>query len=66
MLKLNMEKQILCFFIVLNFVLVYQLINSAYQLQRDEFLHIDLGRHLAWGYTSVPPFTGLTSYLIIA
>lgn len=66
MLKLNIEKQILWFFIALKFVLAYQLVNSAYELQRDEFLHIDLGRHLAWGYTSVPPFTGLISYLIIA
>jgi hypothetical protein len=65
MLKLNIENQILWFFIAIKFVLAYVLVNSAYELQRDEFLHIDLGRHLAWGYTSVPPFTGLISYLII-
>lgn len=40
-------------------------IAPEYELHRDEFLHIDQGRHLAWGYLSVPPFTSWTSYLIL-
>jgi hypothetical protein len=66
MLKLNIQKQVLWFFIAVKFILAYKLIDPVYELQRDEFLHLDLGRHLAWGYTSVPPFTGMISYLIIA
>jgi hypothetical protein len=65
-LKANKETLILSLFIILKFILSYNLVHPAYELQRDEYLHLDLGRHLAWGYTSVPPFTGLVSYLIIA
>jgi len=42
----------------------YFAIDSGYELHRDEFLHLDLGRHLAFGYTSVPPVTGLISFFI--
>lgn len=57
---------ILFVFILLKFVLQYLLINPAYELQRDEYLHLDQGRHLAWGYISVPPATSWISYLINA
>lgn len=42
----------------------YLLIDPAYDLQRDEFLHVDQGKHLAWGYISVPPVTSWISWLI--
>lgn len=51
--------------ILLKFILQYTLIDPVYELHRDEFLHLDQGRHLAWGYTSVPPVTSWISYLII-
>ncbi|MCG6186200.1 glycosyltransferase family 39 protein [Maribellus maritimus] len=62
-----MKKQhlILLGFILLKFILQYFAINPVYELHRDEFLHIDLGKHLAWGYTSVPPLTGLLSKIIL-
>jgi hypothetical protein len=40
------------------------LISSDYELQRDEFLHLDQSNHLAWGFQSVPPFTSWVSYVI--
>ncbi|WP_232735212.1 glycosyltransferase family 39 protein [Flavobacterium sp. 5] len=43
----------------------YSLISSDYDLQRDEYLHLDQGHHLAWGYLSVPPFTSWISYIIL-
>ncbi len=52
-------------FLSLKFALQYFLVDSAYELHRDEFLHLDQGRHLAWGYLSVPPFTSWTSYVIL-
>ncbi|MBK7433322.1 MAG: glycosyltransferase family 39 protein [Chitinophagaceae bacterium] len=55
---------ILLGFIMLKFVLQYTLISPAYDLQRDEYLHLDQGHHLAWGYLSVPPFTSWISYII--
>ena len=51
-------------FIIFKFVLQYTLISSDYDLQRDEYLHLDQAHHLAWGYMSVPPFTSWISYII--
>ncbi|WP_348798445.1 glycosyltransferase family 39 protein [Flavobacterium adhaerens] len=51
-------------FILLKFVLQYSLISPDYDLQRDEFLHLDQAHHLAWGYLSVPPLTSWISLLI--
>lgn len=56
---------ILIGFIALKFVLQIFAINPVSELHCDEFLHLDLGKHLAWGYTSVPPVTGFISYIII-
>lgn len=56
---------ILCFFILLKFVIQYFAIDSAYELHRDEYLHLDLAKHLAWGYSSVPPVTAWISYLVL-
>lgn len=55
---------ILIGFIGLKFLLQFLLLSSDYDLQRDEYLHLDQANHLAWGYQSVPPFTSWTSYII--
>ncbi len=55
---------ILLGFIIAKFILQYTLVNPIYDLQRDEYLHLDQGNHLAWGYISVPPVTSWLSYLI--
>ncbi|KQO32745.1 glycosyl transferase [Flavobacterium sp. Leaf82] len=55
---------ILLGFIILKFVLQYLLIIPEYDLQRDEYLHLDQAHHLAWGYLSVPPVTSWISYII--
>ena len=55
---------ILLGFIVVKFLLQYHLIHPIYNLQRDEYLHLDLGHHLAWGYVSVPPLTSWISKII--
>jgi Dolichyl-phosphate-mannose-protein mannosyltransferase len=61
-----MKKTIILFVAILTLKLglQYLLINPAYDLHRDEYLHLDQGRHLAWGYISVPPMTSWVSYLI--
>jgi len=51
-------------FVILKFLLQLLLVNSAYELHRDEFLHLDQANHLAWGFMSVPPFTSWTSFII--
>jgi len=56
---------ILLGFILVKFILQYNLISPVYDLQRDEFLHLDQAHHLAWGYLSVPPVTSWISLLIL-
>lgn len=56
---------ILLLFILIKFTLHYVIIAPEYDLHRDEYLHLDQGKHLAWGYLSVPPFTSWTSWLIL-
>jgi Dolichyl-phosphate-mannose-protein mannosyltransferase len=59
------KKTLLLFgFIVLKFLLQYALIISDYDLQRDEYLHLDQAHHLSMGFLSVPPFTSWVSYII--
>lgn len=55
---------ILVGFILLKFVIQFNLISSQYDLQRDEYLYLDQAHHLAWGYLSVPPVTSWISYII--
>lgn len=55
---------ILLGFIALKFVIQYVAVNPVYELQRDEYLHLDQGLHLAWGYISVAPFTSWVAWLI--
>ena len=61
MLKKNL---LLLFFVFLKFIIQYQLVNPVYELHRDEFLHIDQGKHLAAGFLSVPPLTSWFGWLI--
>jgi hypothetical protein len=61
---MGQKAAILIAFIVLKWALHYTLISPVYDLQRDEFLHLDQANHLAWGYLSVPPFTSWNSWLI--
>jgi hypothetical protein len=51
-------------FILLKIVVQYAVIDGSYELHRDEFLHLDQGHHLAWGYLSVPPVTSWIAFLI--
>jgi hypothetical protein len=57
--------QLLACILIIKISLQFLLIHPAYELQRDEYLHLDQGHHLAWGYISVPPFTSWISWLII-
>ncbi|MFD1604139.1 glycosyltransferase family 39 protein [Flavobacterium artemisiae] len=61
---MNKKTVILIGFIILKFALQYILISPEYDLQRDEYLHLDQAHHLSWGYLSVPPVTSWFSYLI--
>jgi hypothetical protein len=51
-------------FIIAKFILQFVLVSPVYDLQRDEYLHLDQAHHLAWGYISVPPVTSWISGII--
>ena len=61
---MNKRSIILLAFVIGKIAFQYFLISPDYDLQRDEYLHLDQGHHLAWGYLSVPPFTSWVSYII--
>jgi 4-amino-4-deoxy-L-arabinose transferase-like glycosyltransferase len=61
----NTEFLILLVFVITKFILQYTLIHPVYELHRDEYLHLDQAKHLAWGYVSVPPLTSWNSYIIL-
>jgi len=60
----NTKPWLLGAFIFLKFFMQYVLLSATYELHRDEFLYLDQGHHLAWGYVSVPPLTSWFSALI--
>ncbi|SEM12405.1 Dolichyl-phosphate-mannose-protein mannosyltransferase [Chryseobacterium taichungense] len=65
-IRTTMKKSgiILFLFILAKFILQFTAINPEYELQRDEYLHLDQANHLAWGYLSVPPVTSWIAFLI--
>ncbi|MFT3981224.1 MAG: glycosyltransferase family 39 protein [Ferruginibacter sp.] len=56
---------LLIFIILLKFIIQLQLVHPVYDLQRDEYLHLDQARHLAAGYISVPPLNSWVAWLIL-
>jgi len=64
--KMRSKKTTILFlFIAAKFILHWLLIDDAYDLHRDEYLHLDQAKHLAWGYDSVPPVTSWISSIIL-
>jgi len=61
-----MKRHLPLLFALLKFLLGFALASRAYELQRDEYLYLDYGRHLAWGYLEVPPLTALQSWVTLA
>ena len=56
---------LLAVILLAKFLLQYFVLNPAYDLHRDEYLHLNQAGHLAAGYLSVPPFTAFVSLLIM-
>ncbi|MEP7269477.1 MAG: glycosyltransferase family 39 protein [Saprospiraceae bacterium] len=50
-------------FVVLKIIL-HLYVNGLWSLHRDALLYLSLGRHLAWGYASVPPFISWVSWFV--
>ena len=52
-------------FALLKFASGYWLVSPAYELQRDEYLYLNQGQHLAWGYLEVPPLIAAQGWLTL-
>lgn len=48
---------------IIKFGLPFLLQHPVYELHRDEFLYLEQGHHLAWGYMEVPPMLSWLAYL---
>jgi len=57
--KFNQTERYIIFGFAAVKLLVHFLTNTNYTFHRDEFLYIDDGNHLAWGFLEVPPLTPL-------
>jgi hypothetical protein len=62
--QMKKSTSLLLFFVLAKFALQAIVVHPAFDLHRDEFLHLDQADHLAWGYLSVPPLTSWISVLI--
>ncbi|MBH8556429.1 ArnT family glycosyltransferase [Hymenobacter negativus] len=53
-------------FALLKFASGYFLTSPQYDLHRDEYLYLNQGRHLAWGYLEVPPLMAAQGWMSMA
>lgn len=49
------KQKLLILLCIFKFVLPFLLESPVYELQRDEYLYLEQGNHLAWGFLEVPP-----------
>lgn len=60
------DNSILALFMSLKVFVQYRIIHPVYDLQRDEYLHLDQANHPAWGYISLPPLSSWVAMIIKA
>ena len=60
------DNSILLLFMTLKVFVQYLLIHPVYDLQRDEYRHLDRANHPAWAYISLPPFSSWIAMIIKA
>jgi 4-amino-4-deoxy-L-arabinose transferase-like glycosyltransferase len=60
-----MKRYLPLLFAALKFLLGYMLASRLYELHRDEYLYLNYGQHLAWGYLEVPPLMALQSWVTL-
>ncbi|HEV2832086.1 MAG TPA: glycosyltransferase family 39 protein [Hanamia sp.] len=56
------EYRILYLLALVKFILPFILQNRFYEPQRDEFLYLAEGSHMAWGYMEIPPMLSVFAW----
>jgi hypothetical protein len=54
--------RLLLYLALAKFSIQFLFLNPAYELHRDEYLYLDQGRHLAWGFLEVPPVISVLAW----
>ncbi len=62
-MKNNQLNQLIYFF-GLSKLLIHFFTNSNYGFHRDEYLYLDQGNHLGWGFMEIPPLLPVISKII--
>ena len=57
------EYRVLCLLAVIKFILPFILQSDVYQPQRDEFLYLAEGHHMAWGFMEIPPLLSVFAWI---
>ncbi len=63
-MKYFRENRLLFLFAAIKLFLYIVLQRDDYELHRDEYLYLEMGKHLSWGYFEVPPLIALQGWLI--
>lgn len=48
---------------IIGFILPFLIIDPTYELHRDEYLYLEEGKHLAWGFMEIPPLLPFFSWI---
>ena len=62
-MKNNQLNQLIYFFGLLK-LLIHFFTNTNYGLHRDEYLYLDQGNHLGWGFMEIPPLLPVISKIV--
>lgn len=60
---MHRTKQLIWALAILRLILPFLLVDSFYQLHRDEYLYLAEGRHPAWGFMEVPPMLSWMAWI---
>ena len=58
-MKYFRENRLLFYSLRSNYFFYIVLQRDDYELHRDEYLYLEMGKHLSWGYFEVPPLIAL-------
>jgi len=62
-MSMNRSNKLLYLLALIKIIIPYFLQNPVYQPQRDEFLYLAEGHHLAFGFMEVPPMLSVFAWL---
>ncbi len=62
-MKWLLQNKLILLLAIVKFLLPFVIVNSVWELQRDEYLYYEQGRHLAFGYMENPALIGFLAYI---